>query len=69
MFKNRTHFLYLITEILPSFILGILVFISILLMFQALRLTDLLNLARIKMTIILKIMGYMSVSFLPMLFR
>lgn len=68
MFKNRRVFLYLTTEILPSFILGILVFISILLMFQALRLTDLLISHGIKFTIILKIMGYMSISFLPMLF-
>lgn len=68
MFKNRRVFLYLVTEILPSFVLGILVFISILLMFQALRLTDLLISHGIKFSIVLKIMGYMSISFLPMLF-
>lgn len=68
MFKNKRVFIYLITEILPSFVLGVLVFISILLMFQALRLTDLFISHGIKGTLILKIMGYMSISFLPMLF-
>ncbi len=68
MLKNRRVFLYLITEMLPSFILGILLFISILLMFQALRLTDLIISHGIKFSIVLKIMGYMSISFLPMLF-
>ncbi len=68
MFKNKRVFIYLITEILPSFVLGVLVFISILLMFQALRLTDLFISHGIKASVVLKIMGYMSISFLPMLF-
>jgi lipopolysaccharide export system permease protein len=68
MFRNKRVFIYLITEILPSFVLGVLVFISILLMFQGLRLTDLFISHGIKGPIVLKIIGYMSISFLPMLF-
>ncbi|MFZ3230307.1 MAG: LPS export ABC transporter permease LptF [Pseudobdellovibrio sp.] len=68
MFRNRRVFTYFILEILPSFLLGVLVFISILLMFQALRLTEFLLVHGIKWTAIVKIMGYMSISFLPMLF-
>ncbi len=68
MFKNKRVFMYLITEMLPSFVLGVIVFICILLMFQALRLTDLLISHGIRLSVILKIMGYMSISFLPMLF-
>lgn len=56
------------TEMIPSFLLGILVFICILLMFQALRLTEFLLVHGIKMSVLAKIMGYMSISFLPMLF-
>lgn len=48
--------------------LGLLVFISILLMFQALRLTEFVLVHGIKWTTMLEIMGYMSISFLPMLF-
>ncbi len=68
MFKNKRVFLYLTTEILPSFVLGLLVFICILLMFQALRLTDLIISHGIKFSVVMKIIGYMSISFLPMLF-
>jgi lipopolysaccharide export system permease protein len=68
MLKNKRVFMYLITEMLPSFVLGVLLFICILLMFQTLRLTDLLISHGIKLNIILKMMGFMSISFLPMLF-
>lgn len=68
MLKNKRVFFYLISEILPSFVLGVLVFISILLMFQSLRLTDLIISHGVKGSLVLKMMGYMSISFLPMLF-
>lgn len=67
MFKNRRVFGYLLSEIIPSFLLGAFVFIGVLLMFQALRLTEFLLVHGINWTTILKIMGYMSISFLPML--
>lgn len=67
MFQNKRVFGYILSEIIPSFLLGVFVFICVLLMFQALRLTDLFIGHGIKWTIIIKIMGYMSISFLPML--
>lgn len=67
MLRNRRVLTYFTLEILPSFLLGLLVFISILLMFQALRLTEFLLVHGIRWTSIVKIMGYMSISFLPML--
>ncbi|MBC7743324.1 MAG: LPS export ABC transporter permease LptF [Bdellovibrionaceae bacterium] len=67
MLKNKRVFIYLVTEMLPSFLLGVLVFICILLMFQALRLTEFILVHGIKWTVLLKIMGFMSISFLPML--
>lgn len=67
MFQNRRAFAYILSEIIPSFLLGVFVFIAVLLMFQALRLTEFLLVHGIKWTTMIKIMGYMSVSFLPML--
>lgn len=67
MFQNRRVFGYLLSEIIPSFLLGVFVFITVLLMFQALRLTEFLLVHGIKMTTMVKIMGFMSISFLPML--
>lgn len=68
MFKNRRVFGYILSEIVPSFLLGVFIFIAVLLMFQALRLTEFLLIHGIKGSILIKIMGYMSISFLPMLF-
>ena len=67
MFKNKRVFTYLLSEIIPSFLLGVFIFITVLLMFQALRLTEFLLVHGIKWTTMLKIMGYMSISFLPLL--
>ena len=67
MFKNKRIFGYLLSEIVPSFLLGVFVFICVLLMFQALRLTEFLLVHGIRWTLLVKIMGYMSISFLPML--
>jgi lipopolysaccharide export system permease protein len=67
MFKNKRVFSYILSEIIPSFLLGVFVFISVLLMFQALRLTEFLLVHGIKWTTMAKIMGYMSISFLPLL--
>jgi lipopolysaccharide export system permease protein len=67
MFKNRRVFSYILSEIAPSFIMGVFIFICVLLMFQALRLTEFMLVHGIRYTSILRIMGYMSISFLPML--
>lgn len=58
---------YIFFEMLPGLFLGILVFISILLMLQALRLTELLLIHDGDFTTILRIMLYLSVSFLPVI--
>ena len=50
---------------LPGLILGVMVFIFILLMFQALRLTEFVLVHGLSLRTIVEIMGYMSVSFLP----
>lgn len=68
MWRSRRIFFYILSEMLPTFILGILVFISILLMFQVLRLTEFMLIHGIKFSTILDILGYMSISFLPILF-
>ncbi|OFZ31198.1 MAG: LPS export ABC transporter permease LptF [Bdellovibrionales bacterium RIFCSPHIGHO2_01_FULL_40_29] len=68
MLRHKRVYSYFILEILPTFMLGLLVFISILLMFQALRLTEFLLVHGIRWTTMATIMGYMSISFLPMLF-
>ncbi|AGH95192.1 LPS export ABC transporter permease LptF [Pseudobdellovibrio exovorus] len=67
MFKNRRVFAYILSEIVPSFLLGVFIFICVLLMFQALRLTEFLLIHGIKWTTMVRIMGYMSISFLPLL--
>ena len=67
MFKNRRVFIYILSEIIPAFLIGVFIFISVLLMFQALRLTEFMLVHGIKASTILRIMGYMSISFLPML--
>lgn len=68
LLKYHRVWIYFISEILPAFLLGVLVFISILLMFQALRLTEFVLVHGIKWTTMAKVMGYMSISFLPLLF-
>jgi lipopolysaccharide export system permease protein len=67
MWKSRRVFFYLLSEMVPTFLLGVMVFISILLMFQALRLTEFVLVHGIRFSFILDIMGYMSISFLPMI--
>ena len=56
---------YIIAEILPPFVGGMLFFTFILLMFQALRLTDLLIVHGAPFFTLLKIVFFMSISFFP----
>ncbi len=65
--KSRRIFFYLMSEMIPTFLLGLFVFVSILLMFQALRLTEFMLVHGIKFATILNIMGYMSISMLPLI--
>lgn len=63
--RGRLAARYIFIEMLPGLILGILVFIFILLMFQALRLTEFVLVHGLSIRVITEIMMYMSVSFLP----
>lgn len=58
---------YIFFELIPPFVLGLLVFIFILLMFQALRLTDFILVHGVSIDVIGKIILYLSISFLPAL--
>lgn len=61
---SRTVF-YIIKEMLPSLLTGIFVFISILLMFQVLKLTEFVLAHGVTMEVIIRLVLYLSVSFLP----
>lgn len=67
MWRDRRLYFYLLKEMIPPFLLGLVIFISILLMFQALRLTEFILIHGIGIGLIFDIMGYMSLSFLPIL--
>jgi lipopolysaccharide export system permease protein len=67
MWKSRRVILYFLSEMLPSFFLGLIIFISILLMFQALRLTEFVLVHGIQASTIFSLIGFMSISFLPIL--
>lgn len=59
---------YVLAEMIPTFFLGVIVFVFILLMFQALRLTEFVLIHGVKLTTVMAMMGYLSTSFLPILF-
>ncbi len=59
---------YIFFEMLPGFILGMVVFISIILMFQVLRLTEFALVHGVDTKTIAEIVGYICISLLPALF-
>jgi LPS export ABC transporter permease LptF len=59
---------YVLGEMIPSFFLGVIVFVFILLMFQILRLTEFVLIHGVKITTLGAMMAYLSTSFLPILF-
>ncbi|MCB0386398.1 MAG: LptF/LptG family permease, partial [Bdellovibrionales bacterium] len=65
--RARLAILYILVEMIPAFILGALVFIFILLIFQALRLTEFVLVHGVKVQDILQMIVYLSVSFLPII--
>ena len=65
--RARLAILYILVEMIPSFLLGGLVFIFILLIFQALRLTEFVLVHGVKVQDILQMVLYLSVSFLPII--
>lgn len=67
-FRSRLVLRYLLGEMVPTFFLGVIVFIFILLTFQALRLTEFVLVHGIKVAVVAQMMAYLSTSFLPVLF-
>ena len=59
---------YIFREMLPTFILGNVMFVFILLMFQILRLSSFMIDRGLPFTVFMQIMGYLTVSFIPICF-
>jgi lipopolysaccharide export system permease protein len=59
---------YILGEMIPTFFMGVIIFIFILLMFQALRLTEFVLVHGVKLSTIALMTSYMSISFLPLIF-
>ncbi|KHD87675.1 MAG: permease [Bdellovibrio sp. ArHS] len=68
IFHGKKAAQYIFFEMLPSFILGLMVFISIILMFQVLRLTEFALVHGVTLKTIAEIIGYVVISLLPVLF-
>lgn len=68
MYKSKKATQYMFFEMLPSFIIGVLVFIFILLMFQSARYTEFVLIHGLKLTTLFEMLGLISISFLPVLF-
>jgi lipopolysaccharide export system permease protein len=67
LYRARTALRYIFFEMLPGFFMGVFVFVFILLLFQALRLTEFILIHGVKLDIIGRLMMYLSVSFLPVI--
>ncbi|MBX2989055.1 MAG: LPS export ABC transporter permease LptF [Bdellovibrionaceae bacterium] len=59
---------YIFFEMLPGFVLGLAVFVSIILMFQVLRLTEFALVHGVDLLTISQVIGYVCISMLPALF-
>jgi lipopolysaccharide export system permease protein len=68
IFSGKKAAQYIFFEMLPSFIVGLLVFISIILMFQVLRLTEFALVHGVPLKVIAQIIGFVVISLLPVLF-
>lgn len=64
-YRAKTAGIYILGEMLPSFILGNFVFLMILLMFQVLRLSEFVINKGLPITLVIQMVLYMSISFLP----
>lgn len=67
-FRGRKAIQYIFFETLPGFILGLAVFVSIILMFQVLRLTDFALVHGVALKTVAELIGYVCISMLPALF-
>jgi lipopolysaccharide export system permease protein len=65
--RGRLAIKYIFIEILPTFLIGVILFLFILLMFQALRLTEFVLVHGVSVKAIGQMMSYISISFLPVI--
>lgn len=65
--RGRLAGRYIFIELLPGFIIGVFAFVFILLLFQALRLTEFVLVHGVDLRTIGQMLVYMSVSFLPII--
>lgn len=68
LWRGRHAVKYLFFEMLPTFVLGVIVFLLIILMFQSFRLTEYIIVHGASLQEVGLILFYMAVSFLPILF-
>lgn len=68
IFRGKKAAQYIFFEMIPSFIVGLIVFVSIILMFQVLRLTDFALNHGVDLKTIAEVIGYICISMLPALF-
>lgn len=67
IFNGKKAAQYIFFEMIPSFLLGLIIFISIILMFQVLRLTEFALVHGVNLKTIMEIIGFISISLLPVL--
>jgi len=68
LFRGKKALQYIFFETLPSFILGLMVFVFIILMFQVLRLTEFALVHGVEWKTLSEIILYICISMLPILF-
>src|SRR5687767_13645494 len=63
--RRKTIFLYILGQIIPTFIIGIFVFIFIILMFRFLRLTETILVHNVGLETVAELMINLTIGFLP----
>lgn len=66
-FRGKRAIAYIFFEMLPAFLLGLMIFVGIILMFQILRLTEFALVHGVAFSTILQVVGYICISMLPAL--
>lgn len=64
-YRAKTAGIYILSEMVPSFLLGNFVFLLILLLFQVLRLSEFVINKGVPLNMVLQLLLYMTISFLP----
>lgn len=68
LFRGIKSIQYIFLEMIPSFLVGLVVFLLIILMFQVLRLTEFALIHGVSLWVIAEIILYICISMLPVLF-